>query len=206
MADSEAPNSDPAMLGQLSYERRLLDHYPTPARCTNALLKVIGDDLMPYRGWEPAAGTGAISKIVKDHFREFVSTDIVPYDGFDSDGCMDFLKCDSLDGAESICGFRPDCIVTNPPYGKLAEAFVRKSLKLMEPEQGLVIMLCRHEWDTAKTRGDLFDHPAFAMKIVMRFRPVWIEGTDGAPRFNYAWYVWDFTKPAAARPELHYVD
>jgi hypothetical protein len=167
MADSDAPKNDPAMLAQFEYPRRLLDFYPTPTRCTEALLKSVGDDLMPYAGWEPAAGTGAISNVVKDHFREFVSTDLVPYDGFDCQGHMDFLKCDSLDAIENIAGFRPDCIITNPPYGKLAEAFVRKSLKLMEDQRGLVISLHRHEWDTAKNRADLFDHPAFAMKLTL---------------------------------------
>lgn len=202
---SDAPERDPAMLAQFEFERRPLDFYPTPARATEALLKVIGDDLMAYQGWECAAGTGAITHVVKDFFRDFVSTDIVPYEGFAPDGIVDFLHC-NLEQIEALVGFRPDAILTNPPYGKLAEQFARKALELMEPQQGLVIMICRHEWDAAKSRSDLFDHPAFAIKLTLRFRPRWIEGTDGAPRFPYSWYIWNWAKPAAAKPELLYID
>lgn len=110
-----------------------------------------------------------------------------------------------------LLGFRPDCIITNPPYGKDAERAVRKALELMEAESGYVAFLMRHEWDAAKTRADVIDHPAFASKITLRFRPVWIEPVPGekssSPRFSYSWYVWDWAKAATAphvKPELHY--
>jgi len=206
MEKSDAPKKDPSMLAQFQYERVALDHYPTPARCTEALLTALGDDFAGYHGWEPACGNGAISNVVKDHFQSFISTDIALYDGFQPDGFLDFLDCSIDDvAAFSPDGIRPDFILTNPPYGKNAEAFTRKALELVEPEQGVVVMLCRHEWDTAKGRSDLFDHPAFRYKITMRFRPRWIEGTSGAPRFNYSWYYWDWSKPMALKPELIYV-
>lgn len=104
----------------------------------------------------------------------------------------------------NLKGFMPDAIITNPPYGKDAERAARHALALMEAQRGLVIFLCRHEWDAAKSRRDLFDHPAFASKITLRHRPRWIEGSDGAPRFPYAYFVWDWTKPAASKPELIY--
>lgn len=104
----------------------------------------------------------------------------------------------------NLKGFMPDAIITNPPYGKDAERAARHALALMEAQRGLVIFLCRHEWDAAKSRRDLFDHPAFASKITLRHRPRWIEGSEGAPRFPYAYFVWDWTKPAASKPELIY--
>lgn len=115
----------------------------------------------------------------------------------------------SMQEVADLLGFRPDAIITNPPYdekeqGVDAEMSVRHALTLMEPERGVVAMLLRHEWDCAKKRADLFDHPAFAFKVTLRFRPRWIEDSTGAPRHSYAWFVWDFTKPAAARPELIY--
>jgi hypothetical protein len=126
----------------------------------------------------------------------------------------------------NLKGFMPDAIITNPPYtakvedgvyktgknkGKpkfktidLAGNAARHAIKLMEHQRGIVIFLCRHEWDAAKARKDLFDHPAFAMKITLRHRPRWIEGSEGAPRFPYAYFVWDWTKPAVSKPELIY--
>lgn len=108
---------------------------------------------------------------------------------------------------ELIKGQRPDLIISNPPYGKSAERAARHALNLMEAEGGAVMLLCRHEWDAAKSRRDLFDHPAFAGKVTLRHRPRWIVGTTGAPRFAYAWYVWDWTKARTmphAKPELFY--
>lgn len=127
----------------------------------------------------------------------------------------------------NLKGFMPDAIITNPPYtgkvpdgvyksGKkkgepkfktidLAGNAARHALKLMEAQKGIVIFLCRHEWDAAKSRRDLFDHPAFAMKITLRHRPRWIEGSEGAPRFPYAYFVWNWARPIAAKPELIYV-
>lgn len=114
----------------------------------------------------------------------------------------------TMSDIEKLKGFRPDAIITNPPYGKMAERAARHALKLMEPEKGLVAFLCRHEWDCAASRADLFDHPAFAMKVTMRHRPRWIEGSAGAPRFSYAWFIWDWSKALSApalKPEIVYV-
>jgi len=117
----------------------------------------------------------------------------------------------SMADVEALLGFRPDCIISNPPYGKDAERAVRKALELMEDEIGYVAFLMRHEWDAAKGRADLFDHPAFMAKITLRFRPVWIEKKEGepsaSPRFSYAWYVWDWGKALKAphaKAELYY--
>lgn len=110
-------------------------------------------------------------------------------------------------------GFRPDAIISNPPYDDKASGItthksVAHALKLMEQEQGMVAMLLRNEWDCAKkSRPFTKEHPAFLMKIVLNFRPRWIEGTKGSPRHNYAWYVWDWTKALTsphAKPEIRY--
>ncbi|USN15470.1 DNA methylase [Brevundimonas phage vB_BpoS-Kikimora] len=117
----------------------------------------------------------------------------------------------SMSDVEEAFGFRPDCIITNPPYGKEAVLAVEKALELMEAEQGYVAMLMRHEWDAAKGRAHLIDHPAFIAKITLRFRPVWVEKKEGeeskSPRFSYAWYVWDWRKAITAphaKAELYY--
>jgi tRNA G10 N-methylase Trm11 len=58
-----------------------------------------------------------------------------------------------------------DAIVTNPPYGRLATPFIRHALSLDVP---IVAMLLRVDFDSAKTRRDLFaDCPYFAGKITL---------------------------------------
>lgn len=221
------------MLGAPQYPRASLDFYPTPLRCVKSFLEVYEDDLPAMVVWEPFCGNGAISTPLTEHARVLMSTDLVAYEGFDADRLVDFFAIyadgddkgydDALilhalgkgpapvfmhEIAQLREGVRPDAIISNPPYGKLAEKAVRKALELMEPEAGFVAMLMRHDWDTASRRADLFDHPAFIAKVTMRYRPRWIEGTEGSPRFSYAWYVWDFAKALSApsaKPELLYV-
>lgn len=211
MAISEAGRNDPSMLGGTHYPRNDLDFYPTPARATNAFVSVVEDELEAMQGWEPFCGNGAISKIVSPLCRNFVSTDIRAYEGFDPAGLVDFFALQNLDPIEELCGFRPDAIISNPPYGKDAVRAVQKALDLMEAEKGYVAFLMRHEWDAAKGRAPLIDHPAFMAKITLRFRPVWIEKKEGeeskSPRFSYAWFVWDWSKAAVAphaRSENYY--
>lgn len=220
------------MLGGTNYPRTALDFYPTPIRVTEAFRGIIEDDLPAMQFWEPFAGNGAIYNILAPVARNACSSDIALYDGFTPDALCDFfhLYNDEDDEGyqralaagksplqmhelENIFGFRPDCIISNPPYGKDAERAVRKALELMEPEKGYIAFLMRHEWDTAKTRRDLFDHPAFAAKVTLRFRPIWVEKKPGekskSPRFSYAWYVWDWAKAAQmpfAKAELFYAN
>lgn len=108
----------------------------------------------------------------------------------------------SMSDIAALLGFRPDCIISNPPYGKDAVRAVEKALELMEAETGYVAFLMRHEWDAAKGRAHLIDHPAFIAKITLRFRPVWIEKKEGeasaSPRFSYAWFIWDQSKAIKA--------
>ncbi|ARB14342.1 hypothetical protein Ccr5_gp124c [Caulobacter phage Ccr5] len=213
------------MLGASGYARTPLDFYPTPRPAFDALIEALGDDFAPFFAWEPFAGNGAIATPLKPFVQEVLATDIHRYEGFEVDAVEDFFKLTPADldrlGAlkvrpETVVDEkgeerkstplppRPDAIITNPPYGKDAERAARHALDLMEADQGLVAFLCRHEWDAARSRADLFDHPAFTAKVTLRHRPRWIAGTKGAPRFAYAWYVWDWSKPVSAKPELLY--
>ncbi|AXQ69763.1 DNA methyltransferase [Caulobacter phage CcrSC] len=199
------------MLGQQQYARSEHDHYPTPPKATQAFLdhpyvaSLIADRVI----WEPACGNGAIVKVIAPQVRATYATDLVVYPGdFEPDGLGDFYAIKDLANDLSLVIGKtaevPDGIITNPPYGKDAERFARHALDLMRPVGGFVAMLCRHEWDAAKGRKDLFDSPAFAAKITLRFRPRWFENTTGAPRHSYAWYVWSWAKDAATPPMTLY--
>ncbi len=239
------------MLGGTHYPRSPLDHYPTPPRATNAFVSVVEDDLEAMQVWEPFCGDGAISNVLTPYCRNFGSTDIVAYDGFDPAGLIDFFNvypdgekheiavaawervidkstlpedmagdCEyrpqpprplSMTDVEALLGFRPDAIITNPPYGKDAVRALEKALELMEAEKGYVAFLMRHEWDAAKGRAKLIDHPAFMAKITLRFRPLWVKPKEGekpgSPRFSFAWFCWDWIKAHSApnaRPEMYF--
>jgi hypothetical protein len=192
------------MLGQTNYARVPRDFYATPARAIEAFVKVKHDLFAGRIVAEPACGDGAICRVIAPHVRQLVSTDIHAYEGYDPDTLVDFLKVRDLDDYAEQAGAKPTGMITNPPYGDLAEAFAWKAIAVMEPVGGWCALLCRHEWDAAKGRAPLFDHPAFAAKITLRFRPRWIEGTTGAPRFSYAWYLWDWSKDPKAPPAALY--
>lgn len=179
--------TDAAMLGPARYERRDNDSYDTPRWCTEALLQC-----WTPRGtvWEPACGAGAIVEVLRQHGHRVIASDIEPRCDANR---ADFLNHGSLgDGLFTI--------VTNPPY-KTAERFVRCALEQTKRSSGAAAMLLRHEWDCAGGRSNLFKAPPFARKIVLTKRPRWIEGSTGAPRHNFAWFIWDWqhTGPAELR-------
>lgn len=218
---------DPATLGNSGYARNPNDHYVTPERTVRSLLKVLEDELISYPVWEPFCGDGAFSRLLEPDVQNIVSTDIEKYGDFEPDAILDFftIKPNNVankliaEGADAgaiktmqdvaaIKGFMPDIIISNPPYDE-AERCVRHALALMEDVQGDVIMLLRNEWDSAKSRKDLFTHPTFLAKFVLLHRPRWIAGSTGAPRHNYSYFHWSWGKATAAphvKPELIYAD
>ena len=180
-----APQRDPAMYGQLDYERRHAEAYFTEPWITEELLRHV--DL---RGpvWEPACGRGDMVKVLQIAHYAVDATDLYDH-GFGVD-----LK-DFLDARRA----RPTVksIVTNPPFKNgMAEAFCRQALTLMNHPQGMVCMLLRHEFDCAGGRSDLFTEWPFRMKLTLTRRPRWDwwerEKPQASPRHNFAWYIWDF--------------
>lgn len=171
------------------YNRKESDFYPTPAWVTYALIKhSLGEDMHDmYRIWEPACGDDAMVDEFKSWGFKCWGTDIrgVP--------SADFLADAARAPARKI-----NMIATNPPYQKdLVEAFIRKALALMKPVNGRVSMLLRVDFDSAKTRADIFaDHPAWCEKLVLTKRIMWFEPPPGAKRHgpseNHAWFTWDW--------------
>ena len=152
------------------YERKERDLYETPAWVTEALLPQLRECRII---WEPAAGSGKMSRVLKGFAGTVISSDI-------AEG-QDFLAADGFDG---------DAIITNPPY-ELAAEFIERALSLTASD-GLVAMLLRTDFDHAKSRQHLFQHPAFSKKLVLTKRIKWFEDSKGQPSFNHAWFVWDY--------------
>jgi hypothetical protein len=184
---SNAAHADPAMTGQLDYELIENQFYPTPPENVDVLATFV--DLGHYTVWEPACGEGHISKRLQRYCAGVISTDLI--DRGYGHGGIDFLKAGRMAG-------KSNAIITNPPYGELADEFLAAALELTAPVDGLVAMFLRNEWDCGDKRtAKFFEHPAFAMKIVVTKRPRWIEGSKGSPRHNFSWFVWDWRNRGA---------
>lgn len=167
------------MLGTTGYKRLANDAYATPAWVTEALLDNVE---LPRAIWEPAAGDGFMVRVLSQRGHNVHATDIT----ID----LDFLECVSAPDTQAI--------VTNPPYS-LADKFIRHALDLMRPRRGMVAMLLRNEFDSAKKRADIFkNNQAFFLKLVLTKRPRWFADDKASPRHNFSWFCWDFTYPHAA--------
>lgn len=203
---SHVAQADPAMSGQLDYERREADFYATPTENVDCLHLV--EPLTGTVWWEPACGEGHIAKrVIELCGAQMVSTDLHDR-GYGKAG-FDFLltKSPPVVAVSQKPGDYVSCngIITNPPFGDLAEEFIRHALELMKPVNGRVIMFLRNEYDCGKERRALFSQYPFAHKIVVTKRPRWIEGSKGSPRHSYAWFVWDFSIPQDQGAYISYV-
>jgi hypothetical protein len=161
-----------------TYERREWDHYETEPWVTEVLLRHESFS----RVWEPAAGKGAMANVMRRHGIDVRGSDIMDYGhGYEiADFLLEWGNPDQRD------------IVTNPPFMEgMADSFIEHALLLTQPFGGRVAMLLRNEFDCALTRKRIFGLPPFALKIVLLRRPKWIADSEGSPRHNYAWYIWD---------------
>lgn len=162
------------------YERKERDLYETPEWVTEALLPHLPPG--PLRIWEPACGSGKMSRVLGRAPHSVTATDIWAPD----EVAVDFLEIKSpVDGPH-------DAIVTNPPYEFAAE-FIARAMAFQLAAGGIVAMLLRTDFDHAKTRAPLFSGcPAFAKKVVLTKRIQWFEDSKGSPSFNHAWFIWDW--------------
>jgi hypothetical protein len=170
------------------HAERGLDLYSTPPEAIAALLRV---EKLPRCIWEPAAGRGAIVRVLRDHGHAVIASDVHDY-GFPLHFCRDFL---AEIGMPAGC----DCICTNPPF-MLAEKFIAHALELSP----LVIMLLRlafFEGGTGpqakhKLRAHILDGipPArihvFRRRLPMLHRDGW-EGRKANSGMAFSWWAWD---------------
>lgn len=103
------------------------DFYATPAWCTRALVKALGDSVDRAKWWfEPACGDGAIEKVLSEEFgvEKVIATDIAP--GPRYAGQFDYVhELDYIAGPPKLPGGRFEVAITNPPYS-LAFEFVSR--------------------------------------------------------------------------------
>jgi hypothetical protein len=157
------------------YERKERDCYETPAWVTAALIP----HLRSLRSvWDPACGAGKMVKALAQAGIVVDGSDIAS-----NEWSIDFFQA----GADHHEG-----IITNPPYSH-AQEFIEHALRLMRPNNGVIAMLLRTDYDHAVSRQHLFSgHKRFAKKLVLTKRIKWFENSNGQPSFNHAWFIWDW--------------
>jgi hypothetical protein len=191
--------NDSAM-GNSNFERNELDFYPTPEWITEAIIPILFKHHInkEYVIWEPACGMKHMSNVLEKYSDVVVSSDIHNYNNDDPDvKIVDFLKFTHRFDSRT-------CIITNPPYGNIAEDFIKHALEILPQNNGVCAFLMRNEYDCAKTRAYLFNKHPFSRKVILTTRPKWIENSTGSPRHNYAWYIWDYKHPDNFHPVIEY--
>jgi hypothetical protein len=155
------------------------DLYETPAVAVDALLRV---EQIPHRVWEPAAGPGAIVRVLRDRGHHVIASDLVDYGG------LDFVQ-DFLTVSEAPAGC--ECILTNPPFMHI-EKFVAHAVELCP----LVIMLARLAFYESDRRTRILEHcglarvHCFRKRLPMLHRAGW-QGPKANSGMAFAWFVWD---------------
>jgi hypothetical protein len=168
--------------GTHSKQDRGADFYETPEVATLALLENLD---VPFHVWEPAAGRGAMSRVLEKNGRTVLKTDLHAHDGADAGihGGVDFLKVARLTD-HSI-----SAVVTNPPFMYAAD-FVRKTLDL--GIQGFFLLPLN--FLSADNRSDIMDDGGplagvypFKNRLPMMHRDGWT-GKKAGSAMNFAWY------------------
>jgi hypothetical protein len=171
-----------------SYEvRGQHDAYATPAVAVEALLKV---ERLPHRIYEPAAGDGAIVRVLRAAGHAVIASDIHDY-GFRLHFRRDFLL-------ETKAPAGIEAIVTNPPF-RLAEEFVAHALELVP----LAIFLLRLSFLESERRRPILDGGKLARVHVFRNRLPFLhrrgwQGPRATSAIPFAWFCWsrDHVGPA----------
>ena len=161
------------------HAERGLDLYETPAVAVEALLRV---EKIPHKIWEPAAGRGAIVRVLRDRGHAIIASDIFDYGGLHFVG--DFL-------AQTRMPAGCEAIITNPPY-QAAEPFVAHALDLAPH----VIMLLRLAFLESERRCRILEGRGlarvhvFRKRLPMMHRAGW-EGRKANSGMAFAWFVWE---------------
>jgi hypothetical protein len=161
---------------------RANDLYETPQEATLALLRC--PEPLPALIWEPAAGRGAISRVLRKAGHRVVTSDLVAHAGADPgiESRIDFLlEWRAPEGCT--------CIVTNPPF-KLADEFIRHGLTLVEK----VIVLLRLMASEGADRSDLIDRHLVRQwvgieRLPMLHRDGWAGPKIKSSGTPFAWFV-----------------
>ena len=167
-------------------DRADLDFYGTPPDCVNDLLE---REAFSKNIWEPACGSGLISKTLKDNGFKVLSSDII--DRGYNDFVYDFLSDDKIKLNSLIQG-KFD-IITNPPY-KSAQKFIERAIEYIA-DGHKIAMLLKLTFIESGGRFQFFQ--MFPPKIIYAYsrrRDCWPNGIKPEKESHmiaYAWFIWE---------------
>ena len=167
------------------------DLYETPACAIQALLRV---EPLPPVIWEPAAGRGAIKRVLEAAGHTVVASDLVNWPGADF-GIASPVDLLLQHHAPPGC----TCLLTNPPF-KLADHFIRHGLTLVDS----VIVLLRLVALEGARRSDVLNHCVRVFVGIERLPMFHREGWGGrritAGTTPFAWFVFNREARPPERP------
>lgn len=169
-----------------------LDFFPTPPWATRALMEhVIGESKAVLKAldrsvWEPACGGGHMAEVLAEYFTRVHASDVHDYgQGYP----VGSFVGEGPDVAQ--CPFRPDWIITNPPFN-LAKEFALRALN--ETKCG-VALLVRTTWlEGTKRYLELFEPMRPSVVAMFSERVPMVKGRwdpDVSTATAYAWVVWN---------------
>jgi hypothetical protein len=165
--------------------------YETPEEATRTLLAL---ESFSATVKEPAVGRGAILRVLEAAGYEAVIADLRDRGTVTQHGELqavgDFLKSEApvTEGVD---------IVTNPPYGNVANAFLAHALRVHKPAKLAALLnlnfMCG--FDNPERRFVMDENPpsrvyVFTRRLPMMHRDGW-EGPEAESQMNTAWFVWE---------------
>ncbi len=191
------------LYGPPLHARRANDFYRTPPDLAHGLmagLQRVGV-AAPIKVHDPCAGDGSLldalscsggrsgSDLFPGNYPRDPRLCPKPVDARDPDALRGVL-----DGADGL--------ISNPPYDQHALPIAESVVQLVrEGTVKLAALLLPALWETASTPRRTALMRSMTCRIVVCWRPVWIEGTKGGGKLNHAWHVWN-SKPNGV-PEPH---
>lgn len=175
------------------------DHFPTPRHATEALLHY---EKFDHNIWEPAAGRGAISQVLKAHNYHVFSSDLYDY-GYGQAG-VDFLN-PKIGFMDSVICEPPNNIITNPPYN-LASEFIAQAYKHANNKVAMLLRLAFLEG--AKRYRELFKiNPPTRIWVFSKRVSMFPDGDtrQKGGTTAYAWFVWD-KKDKSRKTQVSWID
>lgn len=164
-----------------SGERQQHDYYATEPKAAELLL---AEETFSPVIWECACGEGHLSKVLKEHGYEVISTDLI-YRGYGDPEPLNFLE-------ETLLDFEGD-IITNPPY-KYALDFVKQALNSVQYGKK-VAMFLKLQFLEGKGRKQFFLENPPKTVYVSSSRLICAKNGDfekyTSSAVAYAWFVWE---------------
>lgn len=168
--------------------------YETPAVATEALLRA---EQLPDRLWEPAAGRGAMVRVLRAAGHRVLSTDLHDFRSADVDQVgVNFLRPQR--GVPKV-----GAVVTNPPFSH-AQEFVNMAM-LYTP---MCCMLLRLSFLESESRHRWFQEAGldrvhiFSNRLPMMHRDGW-KGKKASSNVCHAWFV--FRRGYRDAPKINWI-